>query len=531
MALELARTTQETFAGGMVRTQVPEDIPANAAWDLLNTLIDITGAAYRRGGSTYRTAAAFGTGLRFIWDGWLANGGQQTIIASTAAFGRLKGETVENLGGKGLTSGAPPAVLAGIMYFPGGETWDGEKVGAAAKTAPFYAIVGNRLVAAIGHTVYFSKINTPGTFEATDYHELPGGDETLGLAALRSSCAVFTTGGMWVIAGMDKNLTDATGNVQQSLDLYSSDLVLWGSAGIAAWEGALVIPGSDAVYLVSLGVTSEKSAPFVRISDQIAPLYQEYVKNGYVPGQAVVYRNHYLLPIIGGGKIVDVLVCRLDMGDGTARGSSPHPWTHLMGFGAQVAAITMRQSGPGLAPELLGAVYGSNARVLNLAYFDPSASVRHDADGSTPVWQVVTRSFLTGSNFLANLLVKIRVRYQMYAPDQYKGVLLPHGFGDPALHFEDEAVMKCEIGSATMPKGLSVWGLFRWGLETWGLVSSAGYEQLPGLAPPSVDGKVAHTWFVRRKRRSVRFRLTCETATSQLTLRFIELFVRQDGRV
>jgi len=511
-ATELQRTVQESWAAGMVRTGRPDQIPSNGAYDITNGLLDASGGVYKRGGSSYRSKAAFGAGLRLVWDGWLAHGGQTTILASTTAFGKLNAEgNVVNLEHGGLTVPGRPASYNGVLYLPGGVTYDGETVAKAAKEEPYYAVVANRLLAGSGHTVYFSKIKTPGTFEATDLWELPGGIEILGVESLRQSAIVFTTRGVWVISEMGKNLTDEAGNLQQTLDLYSSDLVLWGSGGIAAWEGGLIVPGTDAVWLVSLGVSSEKSQPFQRLSDAIEPLYREYVSNGYQAGQATVFANHYILPVIGNGEIVDVLVCRLDM-QPVPKQSNWRPWTHLSGFGATCGAFATRVSSTSQrTPELLGGTYGASARVLNGLFFAPGPAAMLDADGSVHKWSLTTRSYATG-NLVANLINKIRLRYQMFNPNA-------------------APKMKLEIAVETPSKGLSVWGLFKWGAAVWGLPSAAAFEPVSGEAQQSTDAVVPFVWRVRKKRRLIRFRFSSADAVVALAVKSLELFVRPDGRV
>lgn len=515
MAFGLAKLLQEDFSAGMFRSGPPQRIPANGAFDLTNTLIDRNGGIFKRGGSEYR-ATAFGAGLRMIWDGWLASG-QTTLVASTTAFGKLAGGSVTNLGGSGLARAGRPAAYEGKVYMPGGFTYDGTTVGAAAVLAPYYAVVANRLLAASGSRVKFSVIGDPTKFEATDYHELPGGVEILGIEGLRSSAAVFTTGGVWVIGGLAHNLTDEAGNVQQSLDLFSQDLVLWGSGGIAAWEGGLVVPGTEAVYLLQLGVSSEKAQSFVRISDPIVDLYQQYVSEGYAPGQATVFNNQYLLPIIGPAGVVDLLVARLDA---PIERSSARPWTHLSGAGAQVAALATRVvSGFSRTPELIGALYSAtDSRPVTLGYSSPTASNATDHDGSVPRWTMTTRAYPTGNN-VKNTVTKLKVRYQLA------------GASSPTI--------ACGVSteSPSAPAGAATWGTAKWGEFTWASPAEQTFEpqvdlitKQPLLAPVDRDGSNPYSWHPRKKVRYIQFRLSGTDPTSQLAIRSLELSIRPQGR-
>ena len=505
---------QTDFSGGMVRSGDPAVMPANAFYDGQNALLDRLGGVFRRGGSSYRSTAKYGTGMRKLWDGWLANG-QHTIVGVESVTGGTYGKlnedgTLTSLVDLPIKPGLP-ASFKGVLYLPGGQTYDGTTVAAAAKVAPYYAVVGNRLVAAEGSRVSFSKINTPGTFEATDYWDLPGGVEILGLVGGRESAVIFTTNGIYVISNMTLELTDSAGNIQQRLDHYSGNLVLWGANGIASWEDALIVPSTDAVWLVKRGVTSEQIASFSQISQPIVDLYQEYVRAGYEPGQATVFRSHYILPIIGGGRVIDTLVCRLDLPIPDKAGGG-YPWTRVEGFGAAMGAFETRVSASSSRePLLLGGTYGTESRVLNLSYFHQSEDTELDADGSVPAFSLSTRSYPTGAN-VANTVTSLRVRYQMSSQ--------PTG-----------GTLSASISSDTPPKSVSVWGRVSWGEFFWATGGTTESETLPGDAPESIDASKTKRWRFARKRRSIRFTLSCKAPTAQLSIKSIELFIRQTGLV
>lgn len=511
----LIRQVEGAWALGMYRNGPPELIPADALYDAQNCLLDLLGGVFRRGGSSYRSTAAFGAGLRWLWNGSLTNGGETTLVASTTEYGKLEASgAVTALGNGGMSSYVGGAVdYEGKLYLPGGKTYDGAAFGVAANAASFYAIVANRLLAAGGSRVAFSKIGLPGTFEATDYHQLPGNATIIGMASGRESAVVFTTRGVWVISNMAMNLTDEKGNVQQRLDLYSHDLILWGGAGIAGWEGSLIVPGTDAVWLIGRGVSSELVKSFERISDSIRDLYREYVKAGYAPGQACVFENHYLLPIIGGGKVVDLLVCRLDMPPSAHVGHSSKPWTRLGGFGAQVAALLpLVSAGQFREPQLLGATYDASSRVLNCNYFQPSEHTSKDADGSVAPFWLETRGYTTGS-LVPNTVTRLRVRYLMSNPEA------------PAPELQASVAGEAPVA------GGSVWGAFKWGVGAWASAGAGTYEPLAGNAPQSLEGFTPYSWRLHKKRRFVRFRLTCAQATAQLSIRSLEFFIRPQGRL
>lgn len=533
-AAGLTRTIQEDWSGGMFRNGAQELIPANGAFDITNGLLDLLGGVFKRGGSSYRSSAAFGELLTWVWDGWLAHGGHTTLIASTTAFGRIEESgVVHNLEHSGLPYAVRPAAMEGVLYFPGGLTFDGEKWGEAKKVGEYVAIVANRLVVAEGNKIFFSKIGKPSEFAETDFHQLPGGVQIIGMEGSRESAVVFTTGGIWVISGMALNLTDEKGNVQQKLDHYSGDLTLWGDAGIAAWEGSLVVPTTDGVWLIKRGATSELIASFQRISNSIRDLYREYVEAGYQPGLGTVFANHYLLPIIGGGRVIDLLMCRLDMP--TKRGAEPGAWTHLVGMGAQVGALATRVSaGVAREPELVGTLYNGLARVLNISYFKPGIGTELDADDSIPEWSIQTRGYTTGS-MVPNLVSRVRVRYQLWEAESSVGgvwgsfVWGRAPWGNPGE--TGSQTIRCEVASGAPPVGGSIWGRFVWGVGPWGRVGERAFEVLEGEAPPDLEGTRPFVWNVRKKRRFVSFRLICQARSAQLALRAVELFIRPQGRI
>lgn len=506
MAAGLDIQRQEDFSAGMFRGVREDLIPPNGVYDITNGLLDNVGAIYRRGGSSYRSTAAFGSQILFVWDGWL-NAGQRTIIASPTAFGLLNADgSVTSLGGGGLTVPGRAAVLGGTLYLPGGATYDGFTLGSASLTGAYYAVSANRLFVANGNRVDFSDIwsgSGAPVFTATDFHMMPEGVQIVGIQALRNALAVFTTGGVWIISNIGFDLTDANGNVQHRIDKYSSDLVLWADSGIAAYEGGLVMPAMDGVWLLSLGVDSEARVPFARISDSIQRLYRDYVSAGYTPGQACVYNGHYFLPILNGTVPVDLLVCRLD--------TAARPWSRMSGFGAQVASLTVRTSSTAPRdPVLIGgsAVAG---RVLNLSYFSPMVATAADADGSPHPWSVQPRDLRTGQLNL-NTIMSVKIGYDLASA----GGTAP-------------AITATQL-SGRQGVGGTLWGAFNWGGANWS-TGQAPVTPLSGSAPVDPTGASPYKWPVGKRERYARFRFDSAQAAAYLTLRWLEVRVRSSGRI
>jgi hypothetical protein len=265
-----------------------------------------------------------------------------------------------------------------------------------------FATIGNRLVMSVGHQVYFSAVNDPGTVGAFDYHEL---DETVkGLQRLRDDMLVFTDSGMWSISNLALDLTDAYGNPQQSLTKINGNLVLWDDNGIAEYEGTIIVPGVDDIWMID-SVSAPRS-----IGWQITSLIKSYSQS-YRLGVATVYAGHYFLPVIDyAGNSVDMLVCRLDRPVGTPRGTA-FPWTRWNGIGAQFSAVATQAQAIG-SPRLLGAGATTTSRVFlsGDAGLQESPTNTTDADGSSIVWTLQTRDYPT-DGLAKSLLKKLRLRY------------------------------------------------------------------------------------------------------------------------
>lgn len=492
--------SQENFSGGMFREHASELMPANGCWDITNGLLNEEGIIFRRGGVVKTAALAGSGGVVMAWAGYLGVG---TAFKAYVLVGFANGRVYQYVEGVAslVTTGGPndgvPYTLVsmnGKVWFPnshGGatlaHTYDGTTFAEAAFQAVHYAVAGNRLLFTLAEdrNVGFTHVNEPGVNTATDFHGIAGGVLTTGLFGLRGSCLVFTTRGIWVISGLEKELTDAEGNVQQTLDLRAPELQLWGIAGVAAWQGGVLVPCRDGVWFLELGVTSEPVAPFRMVSSAIVLLYQKYVALGYKPGGATVARGHYFLPILGAsGEPIDVLVCKL--GSTGSQGVLTFPWTHLAGLGAGVGAYATDVLG-----ELVGGTaFGLEAALLACKYFDPAVGLDQNNVGFT--FNIQTHSIATGSA-QRNLVAKAKVRYTLSSP------------GTSSIFAELSE-------QPEQPRVL-----------------------LEGEAPLDEYGSTPFDFPVRKKMRFVSLRLALRQASSEVpaevTIRSIALYVRRDGRI
>lgn len=408
---------------------------------------------------------------------------------------------------QGATNAAAAFVLSrlGTMANAGGQVSD------------FYAHAADRALAGIGSRIFFSDVTVadPGqatsgqgasVWAATDYHELPEGANVLGVWDVGTLAIVFSTKGIFTIRNLAYDLTDATGNPQQQLDHAAPEIVLWGNAGIASYRSALVVPALEGIYLFD-GISSP-----VPLAGSIAGLYRGYIAAGHKPGLAAVYRGHYFLPVLtSGGQFVDLLVCRLDR-PVRARGQDIFPWTRLAGFGAQVAAFAARVVTPVPTPQLIGATLSTTGRLLDCtSYFAAAAAVKNDVDGTTPIWELVTRDFTLGP--VPTQTKKLRIDYEL----------------DDAASDNPTITAGYNVGEPT-PTG-SAWGVAHWGSDPWTDSDAGDFIAIAGAAPADPEGDTPYEGFypnVRAKR--VRFRLSNVVPNATLRFRALELFIRPNRK-
>jgi hypothetical protein len=255
--------------------------------------------------------------------------------------------------------------------------------------------------------------------------------------------------------------------------------VLWGDAGIGGWSGALIVPALDDVYLIDAG------GPQGVVSEGIRALYRSYVKEGYKPGIATVYRGHYILPILNSDSAVfDTLVCRLDLRD--SRGNTRPAWTRWDGAARGTAWATRTGAG---APSLFT---GRSGYLMDATgVFLPSAANKDDDVAVRPGFDfdVTTRDYDTGPGN-RNSISGLRMRYE----------LVDAAADNPTI----------AASYSTGPEG-------------------AAFTALSTSAPEN-DGSDPYTWrFVKRTRRA-RFRFLSSGPSANLKLRVVEVLVRPSSR-
>lgn len=567
MAPGLASAGQADFGAGIYRGR---EAPDNAAYDLLNFLIDEEGQPFRRGGSAYKsTSNTAGTilglgdlvtpvGTRTLW--WSATEFGVLDVSDVApsvvitsgyagadpppAFARIAGlggvallpdrtsdstatrligyagsrkqasyapapgptfsngsATVTRAGG-GFTANVDPGMIVAIPNSPTSLTavvksvesdtsltltapftgtggtieftafWH-VNVGAPVSVGPdgYVTAAGGRSLVASGNRVAFSVGGNPFIFLTDDYHDLPTPGCIIGIEGLGDTALVFTASGVWSIGNLAFDAIDDVGNDQHVIRQLNRDVILWGDSGLEGFAGALVVPGVDDVYLMGLDGSAQP------VGQGIRPLYRSYVKAGYSPGRAAVYRGHYFLPVVNGTTLVDVLICRLD------RGAA---WTRWAGHGAGIA-YAQRIGSAARSPKLFSV---SGLRITDLTdAWAPSASNASEANGTTHAIALETRDYPTPAGRLGSTTQMLRVRYEAVA--------------------------------AATP---SITAKFSRGLE------GSAYTTLTNLrGGAAADGLDESVWTVRKKAPSIRFRIESASALSSFTLRSVEARYTPNG--
>lgn len=389
--------------------------------------------------------------------------------------------------------------------------------GAVALT---FATVGNRLIVTDGSSrLWFTPVNNPYVWGGFDFHEIPGGVNITGLERARDSLLVFTTAGLWAVSNLALALTDPAGNQQQRVTRLSQETILWSAAGIAFWQEQLVVPTVNGVVMMDSqgpGLNIAGGPPW---GHGISTVIRDYARRGFKPGGATVYDGHYLLPIVSGDTVIDLLVCRLDRPTGRWRGRrflTSYPWSRLSGVGGQILAYAAR-GGQTSRPDLLGGSAGTS-RIQTCRYTEPGAAVKFDADGSRFTFMLETRDYQTQPNENKATVRRCRVRYEM----------IDAAADDPHL---------AGFASVGATQGVpATWDDVTWDDFSWEDSLSATFSAMRGSAPED-DGRVPFTFTPGSdpgggmmpggiRGRYVRFRFLSSDPVAKLTVRELTFWTR-----
>lgn len=269
-------------------------------------------------------------------------------------------------------------------------------VAATGSPARVWSIIGN-------NRAYYTDRGGGNLLYEGNYIDIASASYIIGADSFRDELCLFSTDGIWTVANTSLDPVDDFGNIEWTQSQVSREFVLWGDPGIASYSGTLIVPGVDDVCLFTPSAQLETitGARGSKYDGGIRNLYRSYVTAGYQLGTATIYRSHYILPIVNGTTLVDVLVCRLDHG---------FAWTRWDGHAAGVA-YARRAGATTRQPKLLGL---AGQRVTDLTgCFNPTGSNTTDADGTIPTVQITTRDYPTGQQ--PGFVTKIRGRYELVA--------------------------------------------------------------------------------------------------------------------
>lgn len=458
-------------------------------------------AVYSTGTVTVTNGSKVVTGSGTTWN-TLVDAGMLLQIGSERAYVVASVDATSQItlrdAYQGATGGGKSYSLNPVLSASSGPygTWD------------YVTVCANRFVFVAGRTIKFTEVNNPHTFTnskgTTNEHTLPEG-EGIGLRSVGQTALIFTTAGIWTLDGLALDIVDAAGNPQHRLEQLSGDTVLAGASGLAASGQQLVVPGGDGIYLMD-GVSQPRL-----ISRPVNRTYRRYIADGYRLGRAVVYRNHYFLPIVSGtAKVKALLVCRLDRPT-RDREQVVYPWCHFTGDGGDVPALAVRASTDPQQPELLGVQSSEPSRVVDCSgYFDPSAANKNDADGSTFDLDIVSRDYETGSGTI-NSVRAVRPRYE----------LVDAASDDPELQ------ISYATGSAT--SGGARFGHATFGNAKFGSDLGASFVVVGNVG--TSDGRNPVPLRMKPRARYMRVRIKGVGPAARCALRSLSLSIRPSGAV
>lgn len=492
------------------------------------SLVDLGGP-----GLTVPTQAVEVSGLLFIGGGYVYGGSRKAANFSTGTVGVTNGSTAVT--GSGFTANVDAGMLLdtgdGRVYRVAqvvsntaltlAEAYGGSTDAATAYTlrrikdvsassyadASHYAVVGDRLFALEGNVLRFSEGRNPTTyalqphsFLAENQHTLPVGAQGRGLAAIRDRLLIFTTGGMYLLTNTAARITDGSGNEQQRLELAAPSLVLNSAAGLSSWNGVVVAPAQDGVFLV------DGFGPPTLLSRSVAPLWQQYVRGGYVAGGAEVFNNHLFLPVVSSTAVPhDVLVCRLDRVVRTRLGDV-FPWTRLGGYPARNVAWAIRHA----SNKLLGAYSGAGAGSVTdcSTLFQAGADVLGaDPGGASPLLDVISRRFVTGAG-VASFVQRVALMYSLAGAGSVQAFV--------------------SVGDAVDTS--AKWDAAVWDTDVWAGDGVAGaWDQLQSSAPVN-SGLRPFVWQVRRQAEMVAFRFRGTAAATKLRIQMVKPIILDSRR-
>ncbi len=447
----------------------------------------ITGAAYSTGTVALTEGSTTVTGTGTAWTAAVADPGRLLVVDGQVfpLDDRTDNTHLE------LAYPWPKADATGLSYSLKTVAVNGDtdsRAFTAVRTA-----AGGRLLSGAGATVSASEIDNFSKWTNVDdirnEVEIPGGVEIVGMATIGDSAIVFTTGGVWVLSDIALDAVDAAGNVQWRLEQVSRDLVALTDDALVEWQGGVLVPAIDGLWMLSLG------GPPTLMSKSIGPYWSKMVAQGWRPGVSAVHDGHLLMPVYSATLGIvgqDFMVCRLDRPSQSLAGTV-WPWTTWSGQGARGLCVGARHRA-NTAPVLFGAssVNAVTYRLIQYSVFDPAAAeLGVDYDGSVALATYEGRDQATNPGLQnVNLVKRVGARYFL------SGTTIEMSWTDASRNAAGAAV-------------------------GWTVLTGSGAAN---------DGEEVVRWRVNQNMRFLRLRVRCSGA-GNFTLYSTEAWIRQSGRL
>lgn len=585
--MTLGRLPQLDFSSGEWRAVARHLIPPDGAYSLSNCLLDDDGSVYRRGGASYLSTSAFGTGLTGLWDGQLLPGAR-TVIANTADFGVLDAaEAPLNLGLAGLAQPRRMVELAHTLFIPGGTIYAGSRKTADYSTGTVSVTNGSKTVTGAS-TVWNANadagmlfqrgtgtrfypvetINSDTSLTLRDPYEgatLSG--QTYTLQKLSTLAAPYRISNQYVVAGNrmwslegHKAYFSAFDNPHSWAvdDYHEFTEELLGGEGLG---DRLLLFSTDGVYQIS-NLAYDLTDDFGNVQHRVEQVTSDIILwghegiTGYAGGLVVPATDHVWL-VDGIGQPVPLTrSVASDYREYVEAGQRPgvpavfrsHLFLPVLSVANDpIDFLVCRLDRPTSSP--VGTVWPW-AHWEGYAAHLSALTVRAGGSGASRSPKLLAGS-LKSSARVANLT-------PCFGPEVANG-----SDPDGTVHdwsvvtrdfptgngFNENTVRRLRVryelvadtgtpdiaadqnpgALDTPPVGQALWDAANWDVAVWADEDPedvAQWASLPGTAPPD-DGRGAFIWHVNARSRYMRFRLRSSKSAKRLALRSLEVFARE----
>jgi hypothetical protein len=585
--MPLSKGAQLDFSAGMFRALARHLIPPNGAWSLENSLLEEDGSVYKRGGPGYLSTSAFGSGLRFLWDGFLGPG-RRTVIANTADFGVLDGsEGPVNLGGAGLASPVRAHELAGILFIGGGAMYGGSRKTAVYSTGTAGATQGSTAVTG-SSTLWTANVDAGMLFQVSGERAYViasvGGNTALTLAepyegstgtgksyAARNATTAaspYRSSSFYAVAGerlwaFDGAIARFSERGKPHSFVTDDFYELAGGVEIVGAQGVgqrILLFTTEGVWVASnvqLDLTDDFGNPQHR-RDHIHPDLILWSDAGIAS-----YRGAVVAPCADGLWLLD----GISTPELLSRSITPL-WRSYVQAGHKTGVAAVYRSHYFLP--ILNSVTNELVDCL-VCRLDRPSGVK--GFGTVYPWTWLSgfggemAGFAVRSGGTdeardplllgASLAGRVVDGTEMFGPD-VDNPLEPNGdaiqwtidsrdyaTGDGLTRNtvrkvrgrfvlvdpdDDDPTISASYSDGSVDlSGVALWDEALWDVDVWPAEGAGEWEGLAGVAPED-DGRQTFSWKIGKKARHIRFRFRSVGPASQLVLRAIEMFVRQSSK-